>query len=70
MSESNCVGRREKYGFQVEVRRYSYIMLRIRGVHPPSSAHSSAGRREGSAEVEVVRRMDRGIENKTVSGCA
>lgn len=44
-------------------------MLRMRGVQPPSSDHCSAGRRGESAEVEVVRRMERGIEKRSVSGC-
>lgn len=70
MSESNWVGKSEKYGVQLDVRRYSYIIDRMRGVQPDKDAKSSAGRREGSAEVEVVRSTERGMEKSRVSGCS
>lgn len=44
-------------------------MLRMRGVQPPSEDQASGGRSDWRDAVEVVRRMERGIEKSKVSGC-
>lgn len=41
----------------------------MRGVQPPRVEKAPSGRREGSFEVEVVRRRGRGRAKRRVSGC-
>lgn len=78
MSESNeCAGGMMlKYEVQppatstVAERSRSYMRITISGAQPSRVDHASAGSRDGSREVEVVRRSVLGSEKSTVSGCA